>query len=175
MNEKAPRFHKPELLAPAGDPEKLSAALRFGADAVYVGGSRFGLRAAAGNFTVEQLKDACARAHAAGKKIYLTLNAYLVPEDFPVLENCLEELRPLSTDAYIVSDPGLIATVRALDPQRPLHLSTQVNTLNAAAAAFWGQHGISRVNLGRELTLAQIAAIRKQCALELEVFVHGAM
>ena len=175
MNTQTQTFRKPELLAPAGDPEKLSAALRFGADAVYAGGSRFGLRAAAGNFTIDQLKNACAQTHAAGKKIYLTLNAYLVPEDFPVLENFLEELRPLSTDAYIVSDPGLITTVRAMDPQRPLHLSTQANTLNAAAAAFWGSHGISRVNLGRELDLAQIAAIRRQCALELEVFVHGAM
>jgi putative protease len=165
----------PELLAPAGDPEKLETALHFGADAVYVGGERFGLRAMAHNFTLEQLAAARRLTRARGKKLYLTLNAYLTPGDFPLLQNYLEELRPLDLDAYIVSDPGVIDLIRRIDPGRPLHLSTQANTTNAGAAAFWQGQGVSRVNLGRELSLRQIEAVRSGCDLELETFVHGAM
>ncbi|NLC71006.1 MAG: U32 family peptidase [Desulfuromonadaceae bacterium] len=165
----------PELLAPAGDPEKLATALHFGADAVYVGGERFGLRAMAGNFTLPQLEQARRLTRRRGKKLYLTLNAYLAPEDFPELRNYVEELRPLDIDAYIVSDPGIITLIREVDPRRPLHLSTQANTTNAAAAVFWQKNGIRRVNLGRELSLQQIKAIRAGCDLELEAFVHGAM
>jgi len=165
----------PELLAPAGDLGKLETALYFGADAVYVGGESFSLRAMAGNFSLPQLEKARRLTREFGKALYLTLNAYLVPEDFPRLQNYLEELRPLDIDAYIVSDPGAIALIRRVDPQRPLHLSTQANTTNAAAANFWRQTGIRRVNLGRELSLEQIRMIRNGCDLELEVFAHGAM
>lgn len=166
---------QPELLAPAGDLEKLETALDYGADAVYLGGERFGLRAAAGNFDLAGLAQACDLVHRRGRRLYLTLNAYLRPAEFPSLETWLEELRPLAFDAYIVADPGVLASVRRLDPQRPLHLSTQANTTSAAAASFWQQAGVSRVNLARELTLEEIRAIRAETSAELEVFVHGAM
>lgn len=165
----------PELLAPAGDPEKLAAALRFGADAVYLGGQNFGLRAASGNFAPTALANAIALTHHYGKKLYLTINAYARPGEFPNLAAWLEELRPLAIDAYIVADPGVLALVRQIDPQRPLHLSTQANTTNAAAANLWQQFGVSRINLARELTLAEIATIRADTTVDLEVFVHGAM
>jgi putative protease len=113
--------------------------------------------------------------HSLGRRLYLTLNAYLRPEEFPELESFLQELRPLDIDAYIVSDPGVVATVKRIDPDRKLHLSTQVNTTNAAAAQLWGSLGVSRVNLARELTLERIAAVRQGTSVELEVFVHGAM
>ncbi len=166
---------RPELLAPAGDLEKLQAALDYGSDAVYLGGERFGLRAAAGNFDLAGLRQACDLVHGHGRKLYLTLNAYLRPAEFPTLESWLEELRPLNCDAYIVADPGVLATVRRLDPARPLHLSTQANTTNAAAATFWQQAGVSRINLARESSLEDIRAVRAATDVELEVFVHGAM
>lgn len=168
-------MNRPELLAPAGDPEKLAAALRFGADAVYLGGRNFGLRAAAGNFDTSTLADAVTLTHNHGKSLYLTINAYARPAEFPDLSAWLEELRPCTIDAYIIADPGVLALVRKIDPQRPLHLSTQANTTNAAAANLWQQLGVNRVNLARELTLAEIAAIRADTSVGLEVFVHGAM
>lgn len=166
---------RPELLAPAGDLQKLQSALDFGADAVYLGGERFGLRAQAGYFGLPLLRQAIDLCHARGRQLYLTLNAYLRPEQQDQLEAYLEELRPLAVDAYIVADPGVLATVRRIDPQRPLHLSTQANTTSAAAAEFWRRQGVSRVNLARELSLAEIAKVRSGTELELEVFVHGAM
>jgi U32 family peptidase len=164
-----------ELLAPAGDLEKLESALYFGADAVYLGGAHFGLRAQANNFTLAELRQGVDLCRAAGKRLYLTLNAFLRPEEYPGLEAYLEELRPLDIDAYIVADAGVLATVRRVDPRRPLHLSTQANTTSAAAVNFWGGQGVTRVNLARELTLADLAAIRNETTLELEIFVHGAM
>jgi U32 family peptidase len=166
---------RPELLVPAGDMEKLESALYFGADAVYLGGEAFGLRAQAGNFSLENLKTAVDRCHAAGRRLYLTLNAFLLPEAQPDLTHYLEALRPLAIDAYIVADPGVLSLVRQIDPERPLHLSTQANTTNAAAVNFWSRQGVGRVNLARELSLDQIRAIRRETELELEVFVHGAM
>jgi putative protease len=164
-----------ELLAPAGDLHKMETALRYGADAVYLGSPRFGLRAPAGSFDLLALRRAVDLCHSLGRRLYLTLNAYLRPEEFPELESLLEELRPLDIDAYIVSDPGVVATVKRIDPDRELHLSTQANTTNAAAAQLWGSLGVSRVNLARELTLERIAAVRQGTSVELEVFVHGAM
>jgi putative protease len=166
---------RPELLVPAGNLEKLETALDFGADAVYVGGQRFGLRALAANFSLEDLSRARALTRSRNKRLYLTLNASLRPEETADFCGYLEELRPLDIDAYIVSDPGALALLRKVDPRRKAHLSTQANTTNAAAADFWGRVGICRVNLARELTLEQIRAIRAETGLELEVFVHGAM
>jgi len=165
----------PELLAPAGDAEKLEAALRFGADAVYLGGQNFGLRAAAGNFDQSTLASAVALTHSYGKALYLTINAYARPGEFPHLAAWLEELRPSTIDAYIVADPGVLALIRQIDPQRPLHLSTQANTTNAAAANLWQQLGVSRINLARELTLTEISSLRAETTVDLEIFVHGAM
>ncbi|HKK00831.1 MAG TPA: peptidase U32 family protein, partial [Desulfuromonadales bacterium] len=166
---------RPELLAPAGDLEKLVVALDYGADAVYAGGDRFGLRAMAGNLSLPELARARELTRERGKRLYLTLNAYLRPGEFPALADYLQELRPLDLDAYIVSDPGVLAMVRRLDPQREIHLSTQANTTNAEAARFWGAAGISRLVLARELALDEIAEIGAQTDLELEVFVHGAL
>jgi len=168
-------MRQPELLVPAGDMEKLRVALDYGADAVYAGAERFGLRASAGNFDREHLAAAVALVRQRGKRLYLTLNAYLHPaetEDFAAL---LEELRPLDIDAYIVADPGALALVRRIDPERPVHLSTQASTTNAPAAQFWQAAGVSRVNLARELTLEEIRAVAADTDVEVEVFVHGAL
>lgn len=167
-------MRQPELLAPAGDLEKLEMALAYGADAVYLGGDHFGLRALAGNFNLTQLKQAKDLVHAAGRKIYLTLNAYLRPAELAELSNYLEELRTLDLDAYIVADPGVLATIRRVDPGREIHLSTQANTTSGAAVEFWRAAGVCRVNLARELSLEEIRAVRETTAAELEVFVHGA-
>lgn len=168
-------MQKVELLVPAGDMDKLRVALRFGADAVYVGGDQFGLRASAGNFSVERLRQAVEEVHHVGKKIFLTLNSYVKPHDFAALDHYLDQLAPLEIDGYIVSDPGVLSRIKLKDPQREIHLSTQANTINAAACQFWLQQGVQRVNLARELDFADIASIREETDIELEVFVHGAM
>jgi putative protease len=165
---------RPELLAPAGDMEKLETALAYGADAVYVGAERFGLRALAGNFNVDELARARRLVSDLGKRLYLTLNAYLRPTELEALAEYLEELRPLDLDAYIVSDPGALAVVKQVDPGREVHLSTQANTTNAAAAEFWRRAGVRRINLARELSLDEIRTVRQGTTVELEVFVHGA-
>jgi putative protease len=164
-----------ELLAPAGDLDKLKTAVRFGADAVYLASGSFGLRARAGNFSLDQLREARRLTREAGVKIYLTLNASLRAAEFSSLQNLLEELKPLELDAYIIADAGVLATIRQIDPQRKLHLSTQANTCNPAAARFWQQAGVCRINLARELTLADMGAFAGQVDMELEAFVHGAM
>jgi putative protease len=166
---------QPELLAPAGDLEKLETALLYGADAVYVGGERYGLRAMAGNFTLAELARARELTKMRGKRIYLALNAYLRPGEIEPFAAYLEELRPLAMDAYIVSDPGVFAMVRKIDRVRPIHLSTQANITNAQAVQFWGKAGVRRFNLARELTLKEIRAIRAATEMELEIFVHGAL
>ncbi|WP_432821847.1 peptidase U32 family protein [Trichloromonas sp.] len=168
-------MHHPELLAPAGDLEKLRIAFDYGADAAYLGGEQFGLRAQAGNFDLDTLARARELAAARGKRLYLTLNAYLRPADFSAFAEYLEQLKSLDLDAYIVSDPGVLGLLRRVDPGREIHLSTQANTTNAEAVGFWGAAGVCRVNLARELSLEEIRAIRKETAVELEVFVHGAL
>lgn len=166
---------KIELLAPAGDPQKLASAIYFGADAVYLGGPGYGLRSQAGNFDLDQLRQARTLCVDHGVRLYLTLNATPQTSEWPHLQAYLEELRPLDLDAYIVADPGVLALVRQLDPQREIHLSTQSNTANAAAANFWQAAGVNRVNLARELSLEDIRQVRAGTTLGLEVFVHGAM
>ena len=166
---------KIELLAPAGNYEKLLTAYDFGADAAYVGGELFGLRAMAGNFDYEDLARARQLAADRGRRLYLTLNAYLVPGQLDDLARYLEKIRPLDLDAYIISDPGVLSMVRELDPQREIHLSTQANTTNARAVRFWQQAGVGRVNLARELNLDEISVISGSTDVELEAFVHGAM
>lgn len=165
----------PELLAPAGNLEKLKTALRYGADAVYCGVEQLSLRALAGNFTLAELAEGCAIAHAQGKRLYLTLNAFLRSGDEETARQLLESLLPVPVDAYILADPGMLYLVRQIDPEREIHLSTQANTTNALAAHFWQSQGVKRLNLARELSLQEIAAVCSSTELELEVFVHGAM
>jgi len=165
----------PELLAPAGNLEKLQTALAFGADAVYVGIDRFSLRGRAGCLNPSNLGKACEMAKGCGRRLYLTLNAFLHPGEEDEFRRLLVALRPLPVDAYIVADPGALKLVREIDPDRQLHLSTQANVTGVAAAQFWQGQGVKRLNLARELTLAEIAAVRAQTGLELEVFVHGAL
>ena len=165
----------PELLAPAGNLEKLQTALRFGADAVYCGIEQFSLRALAGNLTLDELSEACKVAHAVDKRLYLTLNVYLRPGEETSARKLLQELIDVPVDAYIISDPGMLKLIRDIDPSRELHLSTQANTTSGLAAQFWQQQGVKRLNLARELSLREIAEVRKSSDIELEAFVHGAM
>jgi putative protease len=165
----------PELLAPAGSLEKLEAALDYGADAVYLGLDRFSLRAGSGCLRPDELGAACGLAERRGKRLYLTLNAFLHPGEEAAFRQLVAQLRPLPIAAYIVADPGVIRLIRDGDPDRELHLSTQANVTNAAAAQFWQGQGVKRLNLARELTLAEIVALRAQTVVELEVFVHGAL
>ena len=166
---------KPELLAPAGNMEKLKVAIRYGADAVYLGGKAFGLRNLADNFTIEELREAVAYAHERGVKVYLTLNAFPGNDGIAALEDYLREIAAIGLDAYIAADPGVIALIREISPEREIHLSTQANTTNWRSARFWQSQGVKRVNLAREMPLAEIGETALNCDLELEVFVHGAM
>ena len=166
-----------ELLAPAGDMECLDAALRFGADAVYVGGPVLQLRAASAGFDMEALAGAAKRVHAQGRRLYVTVNAFPTNREIDALGDYAQALYELGADAAIVSDLGAIATMRGAAPGLPIHVSTQANCLNYMAARMYHDMGASRVVLGREMTLEQISELRAKtpAGLELEAFVHGAM
>lgn len=168
---------RPEVLSPAGDFEKLQAALRFGADAVYLAGKSFGMRAASDNFSVEELKSAAELVHSYGKKIYLTLNTMPHASEYPALRRFLGEIKNIGIDAVIVADLGVLATVRSLLPDMEIHISTQASICSPEAAVEYAKMGASRLVLARELTLPEIRAIRSALPdrVELEAFVHGAM
>ncbi|HOV79536.1 MAG TPA: U32 family peptidase [Bacillota bacterium] len=166
---------KPELLAPAGDLEKLKVAVLYGADAVYLGGRRFSLRAGAGNFSMEEMAEGIQFAHRRGARVYVAANVFASNEDLNRLQKYLASVRSAGADGIIVSDPGVLDMVGRLHPGLPVHLSTQANTTNWAAARFWEERGVSRIVLARELTLEEIREIRKKVGVELEIFVHGAM
>lgn len=165
----------PELLAPAGNFEKMVTAIHYGADAVYMGGKQFSLRAKAGNFSDEKMAEAVQYAHAHGVKIYITINILAHNRDFAELDNYLFWLRKVGVDGLIVADPGILRRARACVPEIPVHLSTQANVTNAEAAQFWFGQGVSRLNLARELSLNEIREIRQRTRGELEIFVHGAL
>lgn len=166
-----------ELLAPAGDLEKLKYALIYGADAVYFGGEGFSLRAGAGNFTIEEMVEGIKFAHELNKKVYLTLNIYAHNEDIEPLNEYINSIKDLGIDGYIVSDPGVIDILTTIIPDAEVHLSTQANMTNYQTAKFWYKMGVKRLVLARELTLDEIIQIRKNIPedMELEAFVHGAM
>ena len=168
---------KPEILSPAGNPDKLRFAVDYGADAVYCALERFGMRRAADNFTKESLASAIDYAHSKGKKVYLTVNVMPHEGEFGDLPRFIAEADELKLDAYIVSDPGVMDCVKANAKDPELHLSTQASTVNAAACRFWHRLGVKRIVLARELSLAEIKAIRQNIPeeLELEAFIHGAM
>ncbi len=177
MNDTKTTITLPELLAPAGNTERLEAAFRFGADAVYLGASFMSLRNYAENFSPEQLLYACNYAHEREKRVYLACNAFARDDDLDRLPELLQLADDAGVDALIINDPGVLSLTRKYCPDLPLHLSTQANTLNSEAAMFWHEQGVKRIILARELTLDQIRTIRDKTpdTLELEMFVHGAM
>ncbi len=169
--------NKPELLAPAGSLSKLKIAITYGADAVYVGGEEFSLRVAAENFSVEDLREGVRFAHKHGKKVYLTANIIPHNEDIDEYAEFLKEYLTAGFDAVIVSDLGMFQLTREVAPDLEIHISTQANNVNYKSAESWYKLGAKRVILAREMSLAEIAEIRRRTpeGLELEAFVHGAM
>ncbi|MDD3839953.1 MAG: U32 family peptidase [Clostridia bacterium] len=168
---------KPELLAPAGDFEKLKMAIIYGADSVYVGGKNYSLRAGARNFEREELEKAVDFVHRRDKKIYVTLNIFPHNSHLIGIDDYIIFLDQIGVDAVIISDAGILSTIREVAPDMEIHLSTQANTLNWKSAHFWYEQGIDRIIMARELSLEEISYIRKKLPqeCELEVFVHGAM
>ena len=166
---------KPELLAPAGTMEKLQMALAYGADAAYLGGAQFGLRAFGGNFTNEEIRAAVNLAHGVGKKIYVTVNVFPHNDDLISLPDYLRFLADVEVDAVLVADLGVFMLAREVAPQLPVHISTQANNVNWRTVRAWQELGAERVVLARELSREEIREIRRHTDVELELFVHGAM
>lgn len=166
---------KPELLAPAGNLEKLKMALLYGADAVFMGGKAFGLRAFSDNFDEDQLKEGIDFAHSLQKKAYVTVNIFPHNDDLLALPDYIKFLYENHADAVIVSDLGVYRIVREVAPKLPIHISTQANNTNWSSVLCWQELGASRVVLARELSLTEIDVIRRKVNIELEAFVHGAM
>ena len=167
----------PELLAPAGDRERLEAALMYGADAVYLGGDAFGMRAAPQNFNFEQLEEAVKLCHAKGVKVYLTCNTLARNNEILVLPSYLERWANIGVDAFIVADIGVLSLCKKYAPNVPVHISTQAGIVNYVTANEFYSMGASRVVTARELSMTEIAEIRAKVPkdLEIECFVHGAM
>ncbi len=169
--------NKIELLAPAGDIEKLKIAVLYGADAVYLGGTSFGLRAKAKNFDYEHMKEGIDFAHAHGVKVYVTCNIFAHNQDIPQLPGYLKELEELGADAILVADPGVFAIAAETVPNMNIHISTQANNTNYRSALFWHKLGAKRIVMARELSLKEIKDISCNIPedMEIEAFVHGAM
>ena len=165
---------RPELLAPAGDLERLKIALKYGADAVYIGGPSLNLRANAINFTLDEIKEGVKFAHKLNKKVYVTVNIVIHNEELKEIENYLKELEKCCVDAIIVSDP-IVIDIALNKTKLPVHLSTQASTLNIEACKFWKKEGVSRIVLGRECTKEEIKEIIDNVDIEIETFIHGAM
>ena len=166
---------KIELLSPAGDLERLKVTLLYGADAVYIGGEKYNLRANANNFSLTEIKEACSFAHKLGKKIHLTLNIVFHNEDMDGVEEYIKEAVVAGVDAFIVSDPFIISYIKSNFPKVEVHLSTQNSTSNYKAIEFFEHEGIDRVVLARELSKNQIKEIIDKVNCDIEVFIHGAM
>lgn len=165
----------PELLAPAGNLEKLKTAVHYGANAVYLGGKTFGLRAKAGNFSLEQMAEGVQFAHKNNVQVYVTTNIFAHNRDFNGFDQYLKDIASVGIDGVIVADPGVLHFVKKSIPAIPVHLSTQANITNSHSATFWFEQGVSRINLARELSFKEITEIRRATEKELEVFVHGAL
>lgn len=169
-------MNKPELLAPAGNFSKLKTAVYYGADAVYIGGKSFSLRALSDNFTDEEIARAVEYAHGKNVKVYVTVNIFAKNSDFDKAKEYFKFLYSVGVDAVLITDIGLIDLCKEVAPNLPIHLSTQANTLNKYAVRAWKNYGLERVVLARELSLAEIAEIRQFVPdIELEAFAHGAM
>ncbi|MBP5209754.1 MAG: U32 family peptidase [Clostridia bacterium] len=167
----------PEILSPAGNEEKMQAALRYGADAVYLAGKAYGMRASTDNFTPDEMRRAVAWAHEKNKKVYVTVNTLPREDELPALCAYLGDLGEIAPDALIVADLGVFEMAKKYAPRVPLHVSTQAGCVNSASVNFWYGMGARRVILARELSLSEIRAIRRATPpdVELEVFVHGSM
>lgn len=166
---------KPEVLAPAGNLEKLKMAIRYGADAVYIGGQAYGLRSRAGNFSYEEMEEGVAFAHERGAKVYVAANMVTHEGDEQGADQFFKKLQEIGIDAVIVSDPGMIMICFEAAPGLPVHLSTQSSTTNYKTLEFWKKLGLERVVLAREVGLEEIREMRRHSDVEIEAFVHGAM
>ena len=168
---------KIELLAPAGDLERLKIAFTYGADAVYIGGEIFGMRSAAKNFTIEEMKEGVEFAHNLGKQVFVTINIIPRSEELEQLPPYLLQLQEIGVDAVIVSDAGVFSIVKKTIPNMEVHISTQASTSNSVAAKFWYEQGAQRVVTARELSFEEIRSIRDNVPedMDIEAFVHGAM
>jgi len=168
-------MQKMELLAPAGNMDKLKMALLYGADAVYLGGKSFGLRAFSDNFDEDELRSAVSYTHERGKKVHVTVNIFPHNSDLKGLPEYLRFLYEIGTDAILVADPGIFHLARTVVPELPVHISTQANVTNWLAAKFWYEAGARRIVLAREVSLTDVHTIHEKVPVELEGFVHGAM
>ncbi len=166
---------KVELLAPAGDFEKLEIAIHYGADAVYLGGKNFSLRNFSKNFTIEEINKAVQFAHKKAVKVYVACNIYPRNSEQKEIEKYLKNLGEIKPDALIIADTGILSTALELIPEIPLHLSTQANATNYKSIMFWEKLGIIRVNAARELSLNEIKEISAKSQIEIEAFIHGSM
>ncbi|MFH1974595.1 MAG: U32 family peptidase [Pseudomonadota bacterium] len=166
---------KIELLAPAGNFEKLEIAVHYGADAVYLAGKDYSLRNLSENFTLEELENALLFARKSGVKVYVACNIFSRNSEQKAISDYLKSLAKISPDAVIIADPGILEEARRVMPGMPIHLSTQANTTNYKAALFWKKQGVARINAARELSLKEIEEIALLGNVEVEVFVHGAM
>ena len=171
------KFIRPEILAPAGNFEKMTAAIRFGADAVYLAGREFGMRTAADNFSEDELKKAAEALHSLGKKLYLTVNTLPRADEYPRLRQFLTVIKDFGIDGFIAADLGVIALIKEIIPEGAVHISTQASICSPAAAKAYASLGASRLVLARELSLGEIRQIREALpeSVELEAFVHGSM
>jgi putative protease len=169
------RLDKPELLAPAGNLEKLKFAIHYGADAVYIGGQKYGLRSNADNFSFEEMREGVEFANKYGAKVLVATNIYAHNEDIAGIEEYLRNLYEAGIHAVIVADPAIVSVALRTVPELEVHLSTQQSTLNWQAVKFWKNEGLPRVVLGRETSLEEIEEIKKHVDIEIEAFVHGAM
>ena len=168
-------MEKIELLAPAGDMMRLKINLLYGADAIYFGGYKYGLRANATNFSKEEIKEACEFAHKLHKKVYLTLNIVFHNEDMNEVEEYIDEVVSAGIDAFIVSDPFIISYIKEKHNNVEVHLSTQNSTTNYEAVNFFKSEGVDRIVLARELSINEIKEIIDRTKIDIEVFIHGAM
>ncbi|WP_042354971.1 peptidase U32 family protein [Bacillus rubiinfantis] len=175
INGKRVIVKKPELLAPAGNLEKLKIAVHYGADAVFIGGQEYGLRSNADNFTLEEMKEGVEFAKKYGAKIYVTTNIYAHNENMPGLEEYLLGLKEAGVAGIIVADPLIIETCRKVAPEIEVHLSTQQSLSNWKAIQFWQEEGLERVVLARETSAEEIREMKEKVDIEIETFIHGAM
>ncbi|WP_068615908.1 peptidase U32 family protein [Paenibacillus tuaregi] len=169
------RLDKPELLAPAGNLEKLKFAIHYGADAVYIGGQKYGLRSNADNFSFEEMREGVEFAKKYGAKVFVATNIYAHNEDIAGIEEYLRNLEEVGISAIIAADPIIVETAKRVAPGLEVHLSTQQSTVNWQAVQFWKEEGLPRVVLGREASLEEIAEIKNKVDIEIEAFIHGAM